>query len=756
MKGRALRYTSIAKYVGNAVVLLLLSWLALQLWNPWDKEDSAAVDTASLFQTSGVTLYKAGLPDGGRFVAAAENEAFSLLVDEASAHFQIVDKKTGKRWRSYPDPAYWGEETVPDTWKNQLSSPITIEYVNAGNYKSSSVTATLVENQGYLDNLQMNGSGFKVTFVFPKSQFKIPIEVTLHDSYVETKVHDEGIVEGSLSLLNVKLYPLFGAQPSVGQEGYILIPDGSGALVHFREDRVMGQLTYNESVYGQDLAYFNDNTGRQRIAMPVYGLKSGDQAFVAIIAEGEEFANVYAAPSGAVGRSNWVTTEWKYRKRFFQSVSKSTDAGFYTYSGDRFEAESRATRYYPLPPEKSDYIGMADVYRQYLIEEQGVQKAVPRGEDVPLTIDIVGADIEKGLFFDSYLKATTTNEAKSIVRDIYDLGIRNLTVHYKGWQQDGYSTHGGYFPVDRRLGGSSGMKSFINFAHNLGVPVYLGAKYTLNTNGDDGFWWRRDGLRNMAGTVLEEESDSEQDAAVIVSPGFYEKVVYGDLDEYKQLGADGIYFEDGIGQQLHTDYNTRYAASREDVRNTQERILSRSKEELGSLVANNANFYSLAYVDYVHRLTDDYSYDVFIDEPIPFAQIVLHGLRPYSLEWSNVRDEWRTGFLRSIEYGAYPAYILSGEHADDMRKSYSTWHYSLNYKDWTGQIAEEYRRSNEALAAVQERYITGHRTLAPGVKETAYGADYRIVVNYNETEYRKDGIVVPAKDFVVVNGGDGR
>jgi len=554
----------------------------------------------------------------------------------------------------------------------------------------------------------------------------------------------------------VKLYPLFGAQPSVGQEGYILIPDGSGALVHFREDRVMGQLTYNESVYGQDLAYFNDNTGRQRIAMPVYGLKSGDQAFVAIIAEGEEFANVYAAPSGAVGRSNWVTTEWKYRKRFFQSVSKSTDAGFYTYSGDRFEAESRATRYYPLAPEKSDYIGMADVYRQYLIEEQGVGKAVPRGEDVPLTIDIIGADIEKGLIFDSYLKATTTNEAKSIVQDIYNLGIRNLTVHYKGWQQDGYSTHGGYFPVDRRLGGSSGMKSFISFAHNLGVPVYLAANYTLNTNGDDGFWWRRDGLRNLAGAVLEEESDSEQDAAVIVSPGFYEKVVYGDLDEFKKLGADGIYFEDGIGQQLHTDYNTRYAASREDVRDTQERILSRSKEELGSVIANNANFYSLAYVDYVHGLSDDYSYDVFIDEPIPFAQIVLHGLRPYSLEWSNVRDEWRTGFLRSIEYGAYPSYILSGDQADDMRRSYSTWHYSLNYKDWTERIAEEYRRSNEALASVQERYITGHRTLASGVKETDYGTDYRIVVNYNETDYRKDGIVVPAKDFVVVKGGDGR
>lgn len=753
MTDRKINDTFMIKLTLAAALLVGFGWLAIQVWNSWNRDAAQTVDAAALFDAKGGTPYKAGLPAEEGFEQIAETDSLKLLVDRTTAHFQVVSKTTGSIWRSYPDPQYWKDETVPNTWKNNLSSPIIVEYVNAKNYKSSSVTSGLLENQGYLEDFQITGSGFTVTFALPKVQIKIPIEVTLQKDFVETKLVDSRIVEGDLSLLNVKLYPLFGAQPSVGQEGYILLPDGSGSLIRFDADRILHQLTYNESVYGQDLSYFNENTGRQRIAMPVFGLKSGDQAFVAIISEGEEFANIYAAPSGAVGRSNWVTTEWQYRKRFFQSVSKSTGEGFYTYSGDKFIADTRATRYYPLGPENSDYVGMAEVYRNYLIEEQGVKPLESAKKDVPLFLDIVGADIEKGLFQDSYLKATSTAEATELVRHIYEQGIRHLKVSYSGWQQDGYSTHGGYFPVDKRIGGNSGMKKFISFAHSLNIPVYLTANYTLNTNGDDGFWWRRDGLRNLAGTVLEVEKNPDQDASTFVSPKFYEKVVAKDLESYKELGADGIYYEDGIGQKVITDFNSRYQASRVDVVDVQRQLLRQTKEELGSVAANNVNFYALDQVDHVHRLASDYSYDVFISEEIPFAQIVLHGLRTYTHELSNLRDERTDEFLRSIEYGAYPAYVLSGDKAEDLKQSYSLWYYSLNYKDWIDDLGEEYRRTNEALAAVQERFITAHRSPAPGVKETVYGGSYRIIVNYNQADFTKDGVFVPAKDFVVIKGG---
>lgn len=745
------------KSVGATLAAVAIAVFLLAVWQPFGgKEQPPDADTSAAFAQGGVPVAP-GLPPEQRFQPAAESAAFQLFVDSETAHFQLIDKASGTVWRSYPNPAYWDGETATNVWKNHLASPIVAEYVNARNYKALSATTSLIDAQGYVEDFQWKDDGFSATFALPKALLKIPVEVTLHDTYVETKIIDAGIVEGHLSLLNVKLYPLFGAQPSVGQDGYIVLPDGSGALVRFQPERLIPQLTYNESIYGSDRSYYSETTGRQRIAVPLFGIKSGEQAFAAIVTEGAPFANVFAAPSGAIGQSNWATVEWQYRKRFFQIVSHSTGDGFFTYSGDKFAAGARAVRYYPLLAGQSDYAGIASAYRTYLTEEQGVRPLPPDSvrPDVPLSLDIVGADVEKGLFRDRYVRGTTTKQAEELVSAVRSLGIDHIQVRYAGWQKYGYTSQGGYFPVDSRIGGEQGMRQFIDVAHSLDIPVYLTVNYTTNNNGRDGFWWRRDGLRNLAGTVLQSHRSRDGEAdSHLVSPLLYARYVQRDLPRYAELGADGLYFVGGIGQTITTDFNSRYAASREQVADVQADILRQTRETLGRAGTESPNAYAFRDSDLVHRLPDSYSYDVFLSEDIPLLQMILHGLRPYSHEWSNLRNEFTDGFLRSAEYGAYPAYVLAAEEADDFRQAYSINYYSMKYPAWLDRIGAEYARLNEALAPVQTEPITGHRTLADNVKETTYGSGgYRIIVNYNTTEYQADGIVVPARDFVVVREG---
>jgi hypothetical protein len=700
-----------------------------------------------------IAKLRAELPADANFKLAVQSDKLKLLVDSTTGHFQVEDKRSGAIYRSYPNAEQWPTETITGTWRNNLRSPIMLEYIDAANFKSQPKLVSFIEDKGVLEGFQITPTGFKATFNFTTTKFKIPVEVNLVDDYVETKIIDKGIEEGKLSLLNLKLYPLFGAEPSMGQDGYIMIPDGSGALVRFKQNQINDKSVYRENVYGSDISFYSERTGRQPIKMPVFGIKSGDQAFLAVMTGGEEYSKLFASPSGAFGQANWVTSEWQYRIKFFQKTSKKGDKGFFTYSKERFTTAQRSIRYYLLDSKQSDYAGMASKYREHLMKEQGLQPLKVTGTKLPMFVDIVGADVKKGLIWDEYLTGTSTSQAMEMVKRLYGLGIENMSIQYMGWQTDGYSSFGGLFPIDKRLGGNDGMKQFIQFAHSLKFPVYLAANYTYNNNDRDGFNYRYDGMRNLAGSLMEYEMYANGSIISLMSTKFAEKTLAKDLKQYQAVGADGIYFEDGIGRYLNSDFNTEYLTTRTAAMELQQNMLKQTKEALGGASVEQVNMYGLKNVNHIHRLTEDYSYDLFVDEAIPFQQIALHGLVTYSSVSSNLRDQYKTELLKGIENGSSPSFIFTHAPSGDMNGAYSIWYYSMNMQDWESTAVEEYQRYNSALGDVQNKFIIGHRTIAPNVKETTYEGNKRVIVNYNEKPYNDGKINVPALDFIVIPGG---
>lgn len=688
-----------------------------------------------------------GLPDESRFTAAGESGSFRLWADAVTGHFKVESKASGRIWRSYPDPAYWGEETASGVWKTNFLSPVMLEYIDATNSKSQTKLTNWMEEKGVLEGYERLENGFRAVFHLTSSRFKIPVEVRLIEDYVEIKVIDGEIEEGAFSLLNLKAYPQFGAQPSKDKNGYLLLPDGSGALVRFDENRTGDKSVYRESVYGADLAFYNEMTSRNEIRMPVFGLKSGEQAFLGVMTEGEAYAKLFAAPAGSLGTSNWISPEWQYRIKFFQSTDREGTEGFYTFSKDRFEASSRSARYYLLEGEAAGYDAMASRYRQYLIEEKGLARLQPDGEDIPFYADLIAADLQQGVLWDDYIVGTTTGQAEKLVSELGQAGIGSVTAIYHGWQKWGYSSYGGLFPADKRIGGNKGIKKLAEAVRGMGGRLLLAANYSLNNSGRGGFWHLNDGLRNLAGTLQETEA-GKQSGIPIVSPLYSFREAKDDLSAYKGLGVDGILFTGGLGSALHTDYNSRNRATRLEVQEGQRSVLNETAKALGFAAVEDAGLYALPEAGHIHRMADDYSYDLFADEAVPFAQIALHGLVTYTLEWGNLRDEYVEEYLRSAEYGAYPAYVFTAAPSERFKEAYSVWYYSLNYRDWIGTASEQYKKLNEALRGAQNQFIVKHRELAPGVKETVYENGLSVIVNYNDAPYRGSGFEVPAKDFI--------
>lgn len=747
-----LKRVPVKYWIWAALIIALLLYVTLRLdISTLDRGAATAVAQANVGAVK-VDKGLAELPREEDFKTVAQSGELELKLDEKTGHFNVVDKRNGNVWRSYPEPEVWMNETQEGIWRTHLRSPVMLRFIDLSGKVTQPKETNLLEEQGKIIDVGTIDGGFKLTFDMPSKGFTIPIEVKVEKDSVVTKIIDSGVKEGALSLIWIRLYPFFGADHSYGQEGYLFVPDGSGALIPYREHNTNVNRIYQEPVYGTDASFKanDDPQSRNPIIMPVYGAKSGSKAFLSVIEDGAEMTDVVASPSGVFSRYNWITAQQNYRSTYRQVTNQQKGRFFITYNKtDRFKGD-RAVRYIMLDKAKANYVGMGERYRQYLMDTYKMQPLKPKNSTkLPMSVSLVGAEREDGLITDRYLRATTTSDAMKIVQRLTGIGIDNMIVNYMGWAKGGYSDYGAPLPVDSRLGGDKGMQQFISFAQTLGIPVYLETNYMFNNTNAGGFNKRQHGLRDLGGTVLRN----------IVSLGFIDRVLDKELDYFKKLGADGItlgtvgFIPEGLGRSVNSDYNTNFPYSREESRKKQQEQMQRIKDAGFDLRGSRSSAFAFPYVSTIDQLIDDYSYDSFSETAIPFAQIALHGLVNYTSAPINEREEYQKQFLRDLEYGSSPSFIFIYENAEDFKNSNELHLYSPDFRGWETQAVQEYQRLNEALGDVQDKFIINHRQLAPEVKETTYQGGKRIIVNYGNTTYSSGGITVRPLDYLIVKGG---
>jgi len=705
-------------------------------------------------------------PSDNALETIAENDDFLLKADSETGHFIVEDKKAASEFRSFPNPDVWDEENTNDAWQLHLRSPFMLKYVELNNRKDQVKELNFFNQETDVDFEKIE-NGFQVTYEMPDLGFIIPIEVRLKEDYVETKLLADDIIDEKefskedadqdpkARLVSFRLFPFLGADNSEDEDGFLFIPDGSGVQVDFEQNRATTQNLYSERIYGDDLAFSTKRnlSSRLPIKMPVFGINSGDNALLGVVHEGDSYTNIVSAPSGSFSQYNWITGEHLFRFKVFQPTNKQKTEGFFTYSND-MQRNERTIRYYMIDGDEPNYVSLAERYRQYLIDEKGIQKKESESGSIALNLNILGGGIKDGFIKDSYLTLTPMDQAQTIVERLEKLGVDDMSITYHGWNKGGYGAYGGHFPVAKELGGKKKMKDFVDFAHSKDYPVYLDAStYTYNNTGKDGFRRSRDGLRDLSSSVV--SYGQFMDELTIVSPLFMKDTIDKDIKKMKALDIDGYLFGEGIGSKLYTDYNERYLAERHEVKDLQVNILDNIKEVFEDVRVASGNFYTLETSSHMTMMDSDYSYDIFVNKQIPFSQIALHGLIDYSFDYGNMSGNSNEALLKGIEYGATPTFLVTSSESQKilesqaMRKFYSTY-----YKDWEEEIASHFKKYNDALSDVQNQFITDHREIANGVFETTYEKGKKIVVNYNSDPYIEDDIEVEAEDFIIIEGGE--
>lgn len=635
----------------------------------------------------------------------------------------------------------------------------------------------IVKNVGYSpEEIQNDHRDHQLNVPVPNPEvFEVAIEYTLDKDNLVVRVPTADIVyplnavakDGSIVtylpyMLNV--LPYFGAADR-DQEGYIFVPDGSGALIYLNNGKTTAPQ-YLRPVYGSDRSLGPVDeviSVEQQIHLPVFGMKRGDQAFLAVIESSDSTARINADVAGRSDSYNKVSAQFVLIAQG-ETALKGDISGKFSVTNmkvqtkinvyqSRMFLEDICIRYFFLDGDDADYVGMAKSYRDYLIEK-GSLRRLEASDNVPLYLEIVGAATREkpimGLPRKVAEPLTTYEEVGSIATELLNAGIKDIRLVYSGWMAGGVKhVYPQRVRLEKALGTRDDLTRTIGYLKSAGVKVFpeVGFLQVYRNTLGDGFNLWSSGARFLNGkiaTVYEYNTATMQydpaTARVVVSPSILDRLIDRfclDFAEYRTAGIALTH----MGRQINSDYreDPNELIDRQQALGVQERQLQKLSGEHGyDVMVRGGNAYVLPYVsDIVEMPTASSAYRIF-DRSIPFYQIVTHGFIGYAGEPINFSSDYLTAALKTIETGSNPYFKVCWRDASVLKGSESQYLYSLDFDHWRETILTFYASVNDMLRDVQDQVIIGHTQLEEGVFKTTYENGVEIIVDYNTKQvYRR-------------------
>nr|WP_255654533.1 DUF5696 domain-containing protein [Cohnella sp. REN36] len=578
-------------------------------------------------------------------------------------------------------------------------------------------------------------TGLQVAYDFPDKQLGFAIQYELTADGLRARMPTAGIrEEGEAAVFSLDLLPYFGAAKPE-EDGYLFVPDGPGGLVNFGTKQADLSRGYIHQVYGMEVTnmgnWFRSGERREDIAYPVFGIKRGEHAYLAVMTRGADSANVAAIPPGLKSSYFNIFSSQIYREEYLYQMSRLA-APLKAIQKVRLDTD-REVEYRFLRQADASYVGMAKSYRAYLKANGRIGEPLKPSDHAPIYIKMMGGNYRSAFNRVEYVAATTFAQATSIMNDLLKRGVAKPTVVYYGWQNQGDYKMDKRFPIEPSLGGGAGARSFVSDMRAKGIDVLFEDDFVWIDGNHSSASGKNDGVRGIDGTVYVEEG------WFISKPAKTVAMAYDTIRKLKGIGAAGVLFNQ-IGEWVFHDYAGDRIATRSDTISVYEGLLDYAKRTLGTASVYRGNAYAIGEVGYIDDLPHESSFDFMVDETVPFYPIVLHGFVPYSFGDGNLRDDEDTEFLKAVEYGAAPSFFLTHDDSRKLQYTASNFLYSSQYAKWADRIAAEYAKF-DSLAPLYAQEMTNHERLSANRYATTYADGTRVVVDYG------------AKTFKVEKGG---
>lgn len=558
--------------------------------------------------------------------------------------------------------------------------------------------------------------------------------------------------------------------------GYVLVPDGSGSLIRFTQNTT-DFTKYVGDVYGADpaseLVYFDEvdkSVPLQNPVMPVFGISHGDgtqTAFVAYADEGDEYMQINVAPQSMeknAVRYTYAYPRFVYNMEYFQVT---TQAGA-TYRKPRDEAQKFdvSMTYSFLYGDgsngepKADYTGMAQAYREHLIETGELTVADFDYDEIPLRLDFLMSDSKKGVVGTTQVTMTTTDDVDNILSSVTEKGITNVNAGLIGWQKKGETlSRPDKAKYSGEIGREKDFSSLISKYAVDGIDISLSRDF-VSINETMMNYYNNAAKHNNTQYLVSVKSAVLPENAPVKEFGYalptktveWLNELYSDVKDFSNsLTITGM--SDTLVSSHNSDGSEITVSQAIDM---YQKAVEGIEKDGAKINMENPNAYFWKYVDRYLQTPVGSSQYVYETDTVPFLQMVLNGTMEMYAPYSNFSFYSQSDMLRMIDYNISPSFVLTQQPSYLLASTTSADYYSTEYDQYAELIQSIYNTVNEPLSQVIGYEWIGRIVLEEGVIVNNYSngsSEKIIVINYTDEAYDYNGTRVDAESAKVIEGG---
>ena len=686
--------------------------------------------------------------DGASLEETADS-GYTLAIDEETCTVSVLNQDGETLLSSNPtDPAE--DAFTAAATLNNLRSQLIVRY-----YDDKSVDATI---GSYLSSIQQGTftitqkeDTIRVDYDFSRKneQFIIPVEYSLSGSCFRITVLTDEIEEYGEKKINKIMVAPYMVRGTAEEEGYLLLPDGSGARVDFSYVNPYASA-YSAQIYGRNLgeSLYYEEGNPQQIILPVFGADYGDYGVLARV-DGNPSAGFIEAECVG-GDSSYAHAYASYAYRIFNTVTitgQDWQYKEYVAESEVVETEDFSVAYYIT--ENGGLMSLAEKCREIM--------ELPKAPAAPLTgaLYAYGATTQReaflGIPYTKTLKATTFEDIADML-DCFTEENQSLAVFLQDFESSALK---GKYPSGIKWSRySGGAKDFEGIMEEYGQQHSFYSVQNLMYEKCTSFLWAK---QSRYATMVSKDNLARYTYSPVTYAGTRTDLFGLNLSRLLSMAGKSLTkarsSECGValqylGTELYGDYSRSGGASRNQFAQGI-RTLMETYGEGGKLAVDGGNEYAMGYGAVNYNFPVSSSGLDIETESVPFAQLVYHGSVNMVSSAVNMTEDPKRELLLCVASGTVPCFAVTGMSNMDLRRSGYKDLFHTEFEQQQEEISAFFDETTEYYNKIYDQSIVSYQCDGK-VSVTVYENGITAMVNYSDEAAVCSGHVLEPFDFTII------